>query len=205
MANSANETVIYPFTAFNFAVEIEVPGVSPKVCSAAFSECDGLEMTQEVKTIREGGNNGKQIRLSGPVAYGTLTLKRGMTASFDLWDWFAAVLNDPALRANAEVVLFAQDGTTERARFVLARCLPTKLKAPPLNGTSGTVAIEEFQLVYESLTLKPPRGGAGAAPGAGGPGFGFGASLSASASVSVGGGAGASVGVSASANASFGI
>src|SRR5215212_5558403 len=172
MANSANETVIYPFTAFNFAVEIEVPGVSPKVCSAAFSECDGLEMTQEVKTIREGGNNGKQIRLSGPVAYGTLTLKRGMTASFDLWDWFAAVLNDPALRANAEVVLFAQDGTTERARFVLARCLPTKLKAPPLNGTSGTVAIEEFQLVYESLTPKPPKGGAGAAPGAGGPGFG---------------------------------
>jgi phage tail-like protein len=157
-----------------------------------------------VKTIREGGNNGKQIRLSGPVAYGTLTLKRGMTASFDLWDWFAAVLNDPTLRANAEVVLLAQDGATERARFVLARCLPTKLKAPPLNGTSGAVAIEELQLVYESLTPKPPKGG-GAAPGAGGPGFGFSASLSASASVSAGGGASASIGVSASASASFGI
>ena len=92
MADPRNETVIHPFTAFNFAVEIEVPGVSgPKMCSAAFAECDGLEMTMEVKTIREGGNNGDQIRLTGPLAFGLLTLKRGMTATFDLWDWFTAI------------------------------------------------------------------------------------------------------------------
>ncbi|HEY6190267.1 MAG TPA: phage tail protein [Pyrinomonadaceae bacterium] len=203
MANSANETVIYPFTAFSFAVEIDVPDVSTKVCSAAFSECDGLEMSQEIKTIREGGNNGKQIRLSGPVTYGQLTLKRGMTATFDLWNWFSAALNNPALRAKAEVVLLAPDGKTERARFVLARCIPTKLKAPPLNGTTGTVAIEEFQLVYESITLKPPQGGAGGGPGGGG-GFGFSASASASASIS-GGGASASASASASAGGSFGF
>jgi phage tail-like protein len=203
MANSANETVIYPFTAFNFAVEIDVPDVSTKVCSAAFSECDGLEMSQEIKTIREGGNNGKQIRLSGPVTYGQLTLKRGMTATFDLWNWFSAALNNPSLRAKAEVVLLAPDGKTERARFVLARCIPTKLKAPPLNGTTGTVAIEEFQLVYESITLKPPKGGAGGGPGGGG-GFGFSASASASASIS-GGGASASASANASAGGSFGF
>src|SRR6059058_1234277 len=92
MPNPANETVIYPFTAFNFAVEIDVDGVRPNVCSAAFSDCDGLEMTREMKTIREGGNNGEQIRLTGPVSYGQLTLKRGMTGSFDLWDWFNAML-----------------------------------------------------------------------------------------------------------------
>jgi phage tail-like protein len=200
MASPANETVIYPFTAFNFAVEISVPDISTKVCSAAFSECDGLEMTQEVKTIREGGNNGKQIRLSGPVSYGQLTLKRGMTASFDLWNWFSAAINDPALRANAEVVLFAPDGKTERARFVLARCLPVKLKAPPLNGTSGTIAIEEFQLVYESLTLKPPQGGGGGAGAGAGAGFGFGVS----AGVSAGGGS-ASASASISAGGSFGV
>ena len=71
--------VVYPFTTFNFSVEINVPGIATKVCSAAFSDCDGLEMNMEVKTIREGGNNGRQIRLAGPVNYGQLTLKRGMT------------------------------------------------------------------------------------------------------------------------------
>ena len=149
MADPRNETVIYPFTAFNFAVEIEVPGV-PKVCNAAFAECDGLEMTMEVKTIREGGNNGAQIRLTGPLAFGLVTLKRGMTASFDLWD-------NGKLRATAKVVLFAPSGPpTERCHFVLDRCVPTKLKAPALNAKDGMVAIEEFQLAYESLRLVKP-------------------------------------------------
>ena len=157
MANPANETVIYPFTTFNFAVEIHVPGVSKEVCNAAFSECDGLEMTTEIKTIREGGNNGRQIRLPGPTSYGQLTLKRGMTANFDLWDWFTAVLSDPTLRADAQVVLFAADGRTKRASFVLSRCVPVKLKAPALNAKDGMVGIEELQLAYESLRLEKPE------------------------------------------------
>ena len=156
MPNSANETVLYPFTAFNFAVEVNRVGEKEQMCTAAFSDCDGLETTMEVKTIREGGNNGKQIRLTGPLAYGQLTLKRGMTANFDLWTWVNSTLLDPSLRANAEVVLLAPDGRTERARFLLERCVPTKLKAPMLSAKDGTVAVEELQLAYESLTLKPP-------------------------------------------------
>jgi phage tail-like protein len=157
MANPANETVIYPFTAFSFAVEIQVEGVSEKVCNASFAECDGLEMSREIKTIREGGNNGRQFRLSGPISYGQLTLKRGMTETFDLWDWFSATLSDPSLRADAEVVLFDSDGQTERASFRLSRCIPIKLKAPALNAKDGMVAIEELQLAYESLELKKPE------------------------------------------------
>src|SRR6266581_3302002 len=125
MANPANENVRPPFTAFNFAVEIEVPGVSQKVCDAAFSECDGLEMTMEVKTIREGGNNGQQIRLTGPTSYGAITLKRGMTRSFDLWDWFSAMhsTNNLKARARVEIVVFAANWNTKQVRFILERCI----------------------------------------------------------------------------------
>jgi phage tail-like protein len=158
MANPANETVRAPFTAFNFAVEINVPGISSKACNASFAECDGLEMTIEAKTIREGGNNGRQIRLAGGFAFGQVTLKRGMTPSFDLWDWMDATLVNPALRGDAEVVVLAADGTTERVRFLLSRCLPIKLKAPALNAKDGMVAVEELQLAYESLALKRPVG-----------------------------------------------
>lgn len=158
MATAADETVMYPFTSFNFAVEINVDGVSPHVCNAAFAECDGLEMTMDIKTIREGGNNGQQIRFTGPVSYGTLTLKRGMTASFDLWDWFDTMLTNVRLRADAEVVILAADGKSERVRFILKNCLPTRLKAPALNAKDGMVAIEELQLAYQSLQLKRPGG-----------------------------------------------
>lgn len=159
MANPRDETITYPFTAFNFAVEITLPGSPDKVCSAAFSDCDGLEMTMDVKTIRQGGDNARQIRLTGPLAFGVLTLKRGMTRSFDLWDWMARMQTEPGLRANARVRLLAPDGRTERATFVLARCVPTKLKGPAMNAKEGGVAVEEFQLAYESLTLARPTGG----------------------------------------------
>jgi len=155
MADPASETIVYPFVAFNFAVEINLDGASDTLCSASFSECDGLDVTMEVKTIREGGNNGQQFRMAGPRTYGQVTMKRGMTANFDLWDWVEKTLRQPSLRARAEVVLLAPDGK-ERARFILGRCLPVKLKSPPLNAKDGMVAIEELQLAYESLTVKRP-------------------------------------------------
>jgi len=220
MSNPANETVKYPFTSFNFAIEINVPGVSTKICSAAFSECNGLDMTMEVKTIREGGNSSTQYRLAGPVSYSQLTLKRGMTATFDLWDWFNATLNNARLRADAEVVLFAADGRTERARFILKRCMPVKLKAPDFNAKDGMIAIEELQLAYESMRLKRPSGGLslGISAGVGigveasisaGASFGGGASIEASASlgggVGVGGAASIGIGGGASSGSKFSI
>ncbi len=157
---------VYPFTAFNFSVEINVPFMGTTLCNASFSDCDGLDMTMDVKTIREGGNNTQQIRMVGAVSYGQVTLKRGMTSSFDLWDWFDAQQHaNPQqlrtdVRGDVDVVLLAADGTTELVRFILKKCLITKLKAPTLNGKDGGVAIEEMQLAYESMTLKRPQGAA---------------------------------------------
>ena len=156
MAESQSELSGYPFTSFDFSVELTV-GSGEHLCNAAFSECDGLELTQEVKTIREGGNNGVQVKLAGATAYGTLTLKRGLTASFDLWDWFERSIQDTSVRGDAAIVLMAPDGSTERARWVLHGCLPLKLKAPPMNAKDGIVAVEELQVAYQSLKLQ--RGG----------------------------------------------
>lgn len=146
---------VYPFTTFNFSVEINRGQEGSPLVNAAFAECDGLEMSLEVKTIREGGANNRQIRLNGAVAYGQLTLKRGMTENFDLWKWFQDSVHDPGLRASAEVVLLAGDGATERARFLLSRCVPVKVKAPQLNAKDGQIAIEELQVAYETLELGP--------------------------------------------------
>jgi phage tail-like protein len=156
---------VYPFTAFNFSVEINVPFLGPTLCNAAFAECDGLDMTMDVKSIREGGNNTRQIKLVGAVNYGQLTLKRGMTNNFDLWDWFDAQQHgSPAqlrsdLRGDVDVVMLAADHKKELVRFILKKCLLTKLKAPALNAKDGMVAVEEMQITYESMTLKRPAGG----------------------------------------------
>ncbi len=151
----------HPFTTFNFGIEIELDPIAKHVCNAAFSDCDGLDMNMEVKTIREGGNTARQHRLAGPVSYGQLTLKRGMTGTFDLWDWFHEITVNPSLRADAEVVVFGGDGKTVKVSFKLTRCIPVKLKAPALSAASGGVAIEELQLAYETLSLvRPDKAGA---------------------------------------------
>lgn len=151
--------VLTPLRAFNFAVEIWVPGREGPLCQASFAECDGLEVTMEVKTIRQGGDNGRQIRLTGPMAFGTLTLKRGMTTDFGLWRWVSGYSRTAEQRGRAivQVVVYAADGETPQAAFTLSRCLPVKLKAPALNARDGVVAIEELQLAYESFELAEAR------------------------------------------------
>lgn len=148
-----------PFVTFNFDIEITVTGISDRVCSAAFSECDGLEMKMEPKTIQEGGNNACQHHLVGPVTYGTLSLKRGMTTNFDLWKWFESTQNSLAgrrQRADADVIIYTSEAAQKEvaAHFLLTRCLPTKLKVPALSAKDGQIAIEEMEIAYETLKLK---------------------------------------------------
>lgn len=151
---------LQPLSAFNFEVRIVCEGSNRLLCDAAFAECDGLEMSMEVKTLRQGGDNQRQIRLVGPAAFGQLTLKRGMTEGFDLWDWFSRSLADPVLRADVDVALLSRE-RKPTVSFKLSRCLPVKLKAPALNAREGAVAVEELQIAYETLTLKAAAPAAG--------------------------------------------
>lgn len=148
------------FTAFNFLVEINVPGIGEPLCEAAFAECDGLEVTMEPKTFSEGGANTRQVHLAGPVTYAQLTLKRGMSADFGLWRWFNEVLKGDrrGLRGQGTIVMFAADGRTEQVRFKLYDCLPIKLKAPALNAKEGGIAIEEMQIAYAAFDVVYPGG-----------------------------------------------
>lgn len=150
-----------PFTSFNFHVAFTLPGEEKELCEGKFSECAGLEMNMEVKTIKEGGNNLEQIHLAGPLTYGQLTLKRGMTSSFDLWDWFERIQEERNLRVDGEVHMLSslhmskdQNPPGKRNKdvvFKLTNCLPIKVVAPSLSAKDGEVAIEELQLAYERL------------------------------------------------------
>jgi phage tail-like protein len=153
---------VYPFLAFNFEVQLRIAdharfGLPDPLVEGEFAECDGLEMTMEPKKVKEGGNNTGAVNLVGPVTYGNLTLKRGMTSRLDLWTWFRLATAGPTrgLRADGTVVVRDADGQRPVLRFELTECLPTKLKGPSLNAKEGQVAIEELQLVYGSLTLAP--------------------------------------------------
>jgi phage tail-like protein len=153
-----------PFTTFNFKVLLSFPNSLSQVgaalnvdemtvCRGEFSDCDGLEMTMAPKTIREGGNNGRMIHLSGPVSYGQLSLKRGMTENTALWRWFEMSQRKLDLRADGKILMLAPDRRAKQARFSITGCMPVKIKAPSLSAKDGLIAIEEMQIAYETLTL----------------------------------------------------
>ena len=170
-----------PFSTFNFRVQLrlaegsEASGantsagsdqagtneVNRSICNAEFSECTGLEMNMAPKTIREGGNNGRMIHLPGPVSYGQLGLKRGMTSDFDLWIWFERSLVERGLRASGSVTMLGSD-REPTVRFELTGCLPIKLKAPGLQAKDGQIAIEEMQIAYETMNAVNLKRGNGA-------------------------------------------
>jgi phage tail-like protein len=154
----------YPFTTFNFRIAIQVAGPRKlPLCAAEFSDCDGMEVTLEPKTIREGGNNARPIHFVGPVSYGQLTLKRGMTSDFGLWEWFEAVQSPggSGVRASGEIAIMPADvsSKTPKVAFKLTGCLPIKLKMPGLNAKDGGLAVEELQVAYESLSRVVSGGG----------------------------------------------
>jgi phage tail-like protein len=122
-----------------------------------FAELDGLEMTMEPKTVKEGGNNTEQVNLVGHVTYNNLTFKRGMTSNLDLWKWFAAASGPTNRSTRASGVILVKDAAGQnRVRYKLSGCLPIKMKAPALNAKEGGVAIEEMEMAINSFSVEAP-------------------------------------------------
>lgn len=123
------------------------------LCSGAFAECTGLEATMEPKVIRAGGANYGGAQRSGPVSFGTVVLKRGMTSTRDLWQWFQMVAGGGyAMRLSAEIAMQDSAGETV-VTWGLARALPVKFKAADLNARGTEIGVEELHLAHEGLQL----------------------------------------------------
>lgn len=147
------ENLLAPLTAFRFHLRFKKDGSEVAVCSGAFAECTGLEATMEPKVIKAGGSNYGAAQRAGTVSFATVVLKRGMTATRDLWNWFQLVAGGAyAYRLSAEIEV--QDSAGNAAiTWSLDRCMPVKFKAADLNAKGNEVGIEELHLAHEGLRL----------------------------------------------------
>lgn len=109
----------------------------------------------EPKVIKEGGNNYGAAQRAGPVTFATVILKRGMTSTRDLWQWFYLLNGGKyAYRLTATITMYdsAGDGVFG---WQLDRALPIKFKAADFNARATEVGVEELHLAHEGLTLIP--------------------------------------------------
>jgi len=161
-----------PWHGFRFHVEFcpeplaGSGGSDPiSVCRGAFSEVTGLEATMEPKTIKEGGWHYGVHQRPGGVTFATVVLKRGMTTTRHLWDWFYQGASTgrngagPAWGQRLGVIVVHQglDGAP-LLRWKLLRAMPIKFKAGDLSAKATEVVVEELHLVHEGLSVHRDAG-----------------------------------------------
>ncbi len=151
------ENRLPPLQVFRFQISFKRAGKTPggpvQMCSGAFAECTGLEATMEPKVIKSGGANYGPAQRAGQVSFATVILKRGMTRTRDLWQWFQMVGGGGyAYRLSAEIAMQDAAGNTVLT-WGLDNCLPVKFKAADLNAKGTEIGIEELHLAHEGLRL----------------------------------------------------
>jgi phage tail-like protein len=134
-----------PYRNFHFRVEID------NIAHAVFSEVEIGASVVEVVEYREGNEPTTVRKLPGLHKTADVTLKRGIIASLDLFNWFRAVTNgDPNIRRNVLIVILGEDGT-DQARFLVHSAWPRKFCVGQLNAKGNDVAIEAIELANEGI------------------------------------------------------
>jgi phage tail-like protein len=158
------ENDLFPAHVFRFRVEFTEDrftsgagsaseGADVALCAGAFSEVTGLEATMEPKAIKEGGKNYSVNQRAGPVTFATVVLKRGMTSTRDLWNWFDLVAGGKYAYRLAATITMLDAGGQRVLAWRLEKAMPVKFKAADLNAKGTEVGIEELHLVHEGLRL----------------------------------------------------
>lgn len=160
---ATEQKIAYPLHVFRFQVEFKEAklnaneGADLSLCGGRFSECTGLEATMEPKVIKEGGRNYGAAQRVGPVTFGTVILKRGITENRNLWQWYemGTLKGAYTYRLTVTVTMFDHVGKAILS-WRLINALPTKFKAADLNAKGTEVGIEELHLAHEGLIPDDP-------------------------------------------------
>jgi len=135
-----------PALAFNFGLKIgdEV--------EALFTECTGLKIKRKPFMYKEGGYNDFTHKLIDRTEYDDVKLKRGITASDALWEWYLQGLEtDTVELRNVTIMLLKPTGEVLK-RWHLMDAFPIEWGGPDLKTDGSNVAFETMTLTYHRLT-----------------------------------------------------
>ena len=150
---ASSRTVDPPFVGkFVFTVEGLTIG--------AFTEVSGLSVSIEVEDLAEGGQNQYTHKLPGRMKWPNLVLKRGVTNTDNLFDWFAKCSGDGFAgagnkleRHRGAVTLMDAAGKAVRT-WEFTEAYPVKWSGPKLAASARDLAVEELEVCHCGFTSK---------------------------------------------------
>lgn len=146
MPNFPIDSLQDPHIVHHFALEVQ------GLVSATFSECSGLDTSNEVIEHIENDQTGAQkiTKLVGRLKWGDITLKRGVTDNMDLWNWRKQVIDGQIDIARKDASILMMDAMDQQiARIDIKRCWPAGYKSSDVKSADNSVMIETVTLTHE--------------------------------------------------------
>jgi phage tail-like protein len=134
-----------PYRSYNFKLLIQ------GVTEGHFTECSNMSIKIDAIPYREGGTQQVVHRLPGQVEYGDITLRYGLTASHELWNWMMSAVKGKVERKNVSIAMLDADGVSPATQWDLVNAWPCSWRGAPLNARGSEAAVEELTLAFESL------------------------------------------------------
>ena len=150
-------------TSSNLAIGLSLAKAAVfDVALGGFTECSGLDMSMDIEEFREGGRNSGTLVFPKLVKWSKITLKKGVGAGSDLWDWHYGFVEGKGKRRDGVITLL-NDMHLPNNIWYFRRGLPTKYSGPSMNASQNQVAIESIEIAHEGIYQVPFVGlGAGA-------------------------------------------
>jgi phage tail-like protein len=151
-----------PLKAFNFRIALVDTSSQLKAAVGGlglvlggFTECAGLDASLQIEEYLEGGQNTFAHKFPSRIAWGNITLKRGITLSEDLWLWHRSFVEGKGKRRDGLIIL-QNDLLMPIKTWIFTRGLPLKWTGPSFNAAQSAVAIETLEIAHEGVKLASP-------------------------------------------------
>ena len=149
--------LVDPFATFKFHVEIG------NIFEAAFTECSGLEMSNDVFEYHEGGENQFVHKFPGRTKVSNVILKRGFATSNELYKWYKDM--EDCLRLGKRfsypqvtITLYSTVTQGTKARWILDKAFPVKWTGPTLKSDEAAIAIEILEIAHHGIHIDSETG-----------------------------------------------
>ena len=137
-----------PLIGFSFSLEVQ------GTLTGYFTEIGGLGSETEIVEHKVVDPQGRDLiqKIPGRLKFTDVTLKRGVTALKDIWDWRKMVEdgNIVGARKNATITMYDQS-LNAVARWNLTNAWPTKVSGPSIQSDSNAFGVEEVSITFEML------------------------------------------------------
>lgn len=160
-----------PLRNFKFQVKFDNAHLSSTSPQFGFMSVDGLSVTTDVISYRQGGHNTSTQKLPGQSDFAPITLSKGVVATKDdggllkwLQDIFVAVQGTGSnngstnFRSTVTIYLLQHPVTTSSAKVMAAwriyRAWPTSVAFGSLDAGANGVLMNQISLAHEGWDMK---------------------------------------------------